>query len=345
MPLATGTSESPDLIGIGFEIQVVAQSDQGDHDPHLLGELATQRTDAFEYRVALAWVDEGNQPHTDMDRDTIHIKQVFDGLLVRFLAGGRLGLGRFLLVTRGYASDGGRRACQKQELNLGHSGHQGHRGDDERGDRQRLTGFEELLGDILADAVVRRDLRDEEARTDGNHQRGDLTDQTVTDREDRVCLQGCADRHATGVAHRDATDDIHGGDDQTRLGVAADELAGTVHGPVEFAFLDDLASPFVRLPLGDRAGIEVGIDGHLLAGHGVEDEASRDLTDTLGTLGDDDELDDDENQEDDQTDDETAAGDETAEGVDDFACVALEEDQTCGGDVEREAKQGNEEQQ
>jgi len=50
------------------------------------------------------------------------------------------------------------------------------------------------------------------------------------------------------------------------LGVAADEFAGAVHGPVEFAFLDDLGSALVGLGFGDDPCVQVGVDCHLLAG-------------------------------------------------------------------------------
>ena len=280
-----------------------------------------------------------------MDGDAIHVEQIFDGLLVRLLGGGRGGFGQGLFFPAGHASDGGGSDRQHQEGDLWHPGHEGHGRDDARGGRQRLAGLEKLFGDVLPDTMARRDLGDEEARTDRDDQRGDLTDQTVTDRENRVGLQGHADRHAVRVAHGDPADDVHGGDDQASLGIAADELAGPIHGPVEFAFLDDLAASLVGLSLRDGAGIQVGIDGHLFAGHGVEGESRRDFADALGPLGDNNELDDDENQKDDQADDETATGDETAKGLDDLAGVALQEDQTGGGDVEGEPKQGDEQQQ
>ena len=74
-----------------------------------------------------------------------------------------------------------------------------------------------------------------------------------------------------------------------------------------------------RLVLGDLAGVEVGVDRHLLARHGVEGEARPDLGHAAGTGGDDHELDDDEDQEDDEADDDVAADDEAAEGRDDLA--------------------------
>jgi hypothetical protein len=50
----------------------------------------------------------------------------------------------------------------------------------------------------------------------------------------------------------------------------------------------------------DQAGGQVGVDRHLLAGHGVEGEARRDFGDAARTLGDDDEVHDDEDDEDDR---------------------------------------------
>ena len=99
------------------------------------------------------------------------------------------------------------------------------------------------------------------------------------------------------------------------------------------------------LRLRDQPGVEVGVDGHLLAGHGVEGEAGRDLGDAAGAVGDDDELDDDEDQEDDQADHDGAADDEVPEALDDRPGVAVEQDQPGGADVEREAEEGGDEQQ
>ena len=59
-------------------------------------------------------------------------------------------------------------------------------------------------------------------------------------------------------------------DDDAGDGVAADELAGTVHGPEEVGLRVTSsrrrwASCFV-----DQAGVQVGVDRHLPAGHAVE---------------------------------------------------------------------------
>src|SRR5690606_33168783 len=96
-------------------------------------------------------------------------------------------------------------------------------------------------------------------------------------------------------------------------------------------------------------GGEVGVDRHLLAGHGVEVEAGGDLGDAPGTLGDDDEVDDDQDGEHHHPDDEVAAHDEIAEGLDDVAggigaVVAVGEDQARRGEVERQPHHGGDEQ-
>ena len=70
-------------------------------------------------------------------------------------------------------------------------------------------------------------------------------------------------------------------------------LRRTVHRAVEVGLGGDLGAAAAGLVLVDQAGVQVGVDRHLLAGHRVEGEAGADLGDAAGTVGDDDELDDD----------------------------------------------------
>ena len=74
-----------------------------------------------------------------------------------------------------------------------------------------------------------------------------------------------------------------------------------------------------RLVLVDQAGGEVGVDRHLLAGHGVEVEARGHLGDAAGALGDDHEVHDHQDREHDHADHEIAAHHEIAERLDDVA--------------------------
>nr|GEX22846.1 hypothetical protein [Tanacetum cinerariifolium] len=154
---------------------------------------------------------------------------------------------------------------------------------------------------------------------------------------------------ATKPSPMHAADEVDEQDQQAGDGVTADEFAGTVHGAVELGFLGDFKAAALGFGLVDEAGVEVGVDGHLFAGHGVEGEAGADFGDPSGTFGDDDEVDDHEDGEDDDTDDVVAADDHFTKGLDDFtgggmAVLAVEHDDAGGGDVEGQAQQGGDEQ-
>ena len=113
------------------------------------------------------------------------------------------------------------------------------------------------------------------------------------------CVAGLAERHALlDDADDDAAEQVDAGDQDAGHRVALDELRGTVHRAVEVGLLGDLGAALARLLVGDLAGVEVGVDRHLLAGHGVEGEARADLGHAAGAVRDDDELDHDQDQED-----------------------------------------------
>ena len=88
---------------------------------------------------------------------------------------------------------------------------------------------------------------------------------------------------------------------------------------VEVGFAAHALAPLARLALVDDAGVQVGVDRHLPAGHRVEGEPRGDFGDADRAVVDDEELDDDEDDEDDDADDEVAADDELTERHDDVA--------------------------
>ncbi len=98
-----------------------------------------------------------------------------------------------------------------------------------------------------------------------------------------------------------------------------------------------------------NAGIEIRIDGHLLAGHGIQGETGRHLRDPLAPLGDHHEVDDHQDHEHHQTDHIVAADHHFTEGLDDLAggivaLVAMEQHDTGRGHVEGQAHQGRHQQ-
>ena len=99
-------------------------------------------------------------------------------------------------------------------------------------------------------------------------------------------------------------------------GVAAHEFAGAVHGAEEIGFMRRPPAALRGVFLIDQAGIEIGIDRHLLAGHAVQREPRGDFGDAARALGDDDKIDDDQNRENDDADGVVAADHERAERFD-----------------------------
>ena len=175
----------------------------------------------------------------------------------------------------------------------------------------------------------------------GHHQAGrrrydqgrDLRYQAIADRQAGIKVGRFGERKILLDDTDDhAGDDVDEGNQDAGDGGAADKLGGAVHGPEEGAFVFQVPAPGPGFILVDEAGRQVGVDGHLLAGHGVQGEPGRNLGDTAGTLGDDDEVDEHQDGENDDTDDKVVAHDEAAEGLDDLSggvgtFVAVGEDQ------------------
>ncbi|MGY2933502.1 hypothetical protein ACVWZ6_003104 [Bradyrhizobium sp. GM6.1] len=221
---------------------------------------------------------------------------------------------------------------------------------DRRGHRERLRISGELLHQRLVGGAGHAGLGDEQAGRGRNDQRRHLGDEAVTDGQQRVAAAGIG-KGQTLLRHADdhAADDVDEDDQEAGDGIAADEFGGTVHGAEEAALVLQILAPLLGDRLVDQAGGEVGVDRHLLAGHGVEVEACRDFGDTARTLGDDDEVDDDQDGEDDDADDEIAAHHEAAEGFDDVtggirALVPVRQDQAGRGHVERQPQHGRDQQ-
>ncbi|MNN05274.1 hypothetical protein D3C81_1180290 [compost metagenome] len=204
---------------------------------------------------------------------------------------------------------------------------------------------EELPGQLFADVLLIGHARHDHTGRGGDHQRRDLRHQAIADGQQRVVVHGGAEVQVVlHHAHHHAGGDVDEHDDQARHGVAAHELAGTVHGAVEVGFLRHFGAALLGGGFVDQAGVEVGIDRHLLAGHRVQHEARAHLGDTARALGDDHEVDHDQDREHHDTDREVAAHQEVAEGFHHLAGgvgagMAFEQHHAGGCDVQRQAQQ------
>ena len=82
----------------------------------------------------------------------------------------------------------------------------------------------------------------------------------------------------------EAADDVDQHDDDAGDGVAADKLAGAVHGTVEIGFAWRLGAAVRASGSSIRSGVQVRVDGHLLAGHGIQGETRSHLGDAPAPL-------------------------------------------------------------
>src|ERR1700683_4210614 len=131
--------------------------------------------------------------------------------------------------------------------------------------------------------------------------------------------------------------------------VAAHKLADTIHRGVEIRLAPEVAAAAARLFLADTAGVEVRVDRHLLARHRIERETRRDFRDPARALGHHREIDDRDDDEDYDSDRIVVADDDASEGFDYGARsvgaeVAVEQYESGRGDIERESKQGRDQQ-
>jgi hypothetical protein len=213
------------------------------------------------------------------------------------------------------------------------------------GQRERARRIEQLRADLAADVGALADARHRPSPPATEiSSAGICATERVAHAQQDVAVGGLAGRHVVrDHAEQEAADDVDEEDQQARDRVAAHVLAGTVHRAEELGLLADLGAALLGLLLVDQAGVQVGVDRHLLAGHRVEREARADFGDALGALGDDDEVDDHQDREDDQADGEVAADQEVAEGFDHLAGgagagVAVEQHDAGRRDVQRQAQ-------
>ncbi len=151
-------------------------------------------------------------------------------------------------------------------------------------------------------------------------------------------------------ADRQSPDDVDQQDQYAGGRITAHELAGTIHGTVEIGLGPDLGAALTRLILIDQTRIQIGVDRHLLARHGIEGKAGTDLGDAASTLGNHHEVDDGQNRKHHDADRVVAADHELAECLDHVsrsagAFMAVQQHHTRRGDVQRQPEQGCHQQQ
>ncbi|AHG33440.1 hypothetical protein BBQ_3538 [Burkholderia pseudomallei MSHR511] len=347
-----------DPVSVRAQLEVVADVNDGRQEADFLRELLADALDPLEQFAVGVLVDERNQPVADFEAERIDQRHVFPRRLVAVgrQRGGRRDLrdhARRLLrgLALGHrARQPDRAAAEQQKREVRHVRDEPHQHDDRACDHQHARVREELRGELRADVLVGRHARDDHAGRGRDHERRDLRDEAVADREQRVVLARRGEAHVVlGHPDDEAADHVDRHDDQARDRVAAHELRRAVHRAVELRFLRDRLAALLRLLFVDEAGVQIGVDRHLLAGHRVEREARGHFGDPARALRDHHEVDDHQDHEHDDADREVAADEEVAERLDHLAGrvrarVAFEQHDAGGRDVQRQAQKRREQQ-
>ena len=134
--------------------------------------------------------------------------------------------------------------------------------------------------------VVGGDTGDDHPRGQGNQQRRNLRDQTITDGQYRIQRDGLASTHPVLHYPRGKpAEDIDQHNHQACDGVSFDKLHGAVHGTEHLAFPGQLVTLVSGLCTIDQPATQVTVDGHLLARQRIQAKARRHFSDTFRTLG------------------------------------------------------------
>ena len=312
-----------DQVLIRVQLNIVAQADDGNQHTQLQRNLPTYHHNAVKQVSALVHVCQRNDSVAELQLDRIHLQQRGHILGLTHLLRGHFIAVHLALDCRRLQVAGNHPAAHHE--GQAHSHEQNRIQIREHGkENQRpahhvhdLRYAEQLLDDGRAEIRFLAALCHQHAGGQRDQQRGNLAHQAVTDGEDAVIVQRGHGIHIVAQhAHGKAAQQIDESQQKACDGVSLDILHGTVHGTEEAGFLLNLVTPLFRFPVIDGSCIQIGVNGHLLTGHGVQREPGRHLSHTLRTFVDDQELNHDQNDEYDCPDNQIAAAYELSESHD-----------------------------
>ena len=343
-----------------LELQVIAQVQGGDDHAHIQSELPPDGADARQQIAALLLIYQRDEAVAHFQLQNIQGQQglhFFRGVgnagalgLGFGLAFGRSGVLGFLTLRAqaGHAED------ERREDKKGNGGQARNQGKQQQhgGNQLEGPGVEGELGQkFFAHAGLGGRARNQQARARGSDDGRNGADKTIADGQQGIGGQGRVPVHIfLDHADGDAAHDVDQGDEHAGVDVAGDEFARAVHSAIEVGLLPHGGPAVGGFFLINKPGVEVGLNGHLLAGHGVQGKARRHFGDARGARGDDHLVENEQNKKDDRAHHIAAAHHKLAESADDLARragphVAVEQNQPGGGHVERKPQQGGHQQQ
>ena len=209
--------------------------------------------------AAAGRVDQRDQPEADLETEQVGRAHVVPAELALGARGGfgcRTALSGAVPARWRCQAKAPSVAPSAQEDDVGHAGHEPEHADQRRGDGERPRVLEQLPRDLLAHVAAGGDAGDDDGRAHRQHQRRDLGDEAVADRQQRVVVRRLPERQPV-LAHADREAPptmLIAEHEEPRDRVALDELARPVHRAVEVRLLRDLGAPPSGLLLIDDAG-------------------------------------------------------------------------------------------
>ena len=308
------------------QFEVIADMDNRRQIAHFLREFLTDTTDTPQQFAILREIHHRDQSVTDFHPQRIFQLNVlpagFHQLFVfAFDRRGDFHHRFFLFLTTDPPGQRQQPGSEQQEDQIRHARHHTEQSEHTGAEHHDARIAEQLGDHLLADVLIGADAGHYHTRCGGDHQRGDLRDQTVTDGQQGVAFRRVTEIHVMlQNADQQAADNVNDHDHQTGDGVTAHELTRTVHRTVEVGFLRHVAAALFGFVFTNQTGVEIGVNRHLFAGHAVEHETRAHFGDTPRTLGDNHKVNQDEDDKDHDTDGEITADQKVAEGFDHPPC-------------------------
>ena len=310
----------------------------------------------------MALIHQGDKAVAKLHLHRFHRQQgvyVVDVLIVIVLAGGgqlggelrrlnrrlclRLALGVHLADEDKPAAQKGRAADEQR--NGGRTGDERQNHQDHAGSHDGAGLGLELPHHVHVQAAVGHGTGDNHARGGGAHQGGYLGHQSVADGEDTIGAHDLPNvAAAVDESDGDAAHQVDNRDDDGHSGVALDDFGGAVHSAVKIGLLLNLLPAHPCLLLVNKAGGQIGVNGHLLTGHGVQGKPSGHLGHAFSALGDDDKLHQHDDEEDDEAYHKIAARNQLAKVLNHHTGITGGENHSGTGHVHAQAEQSGNEQ-
>ena len=150
-------------------------------------------------------------------------------------------------------------------------------------------------------------------------------------------------------ADQKAGNDIDSCNENAGDGITLRKPRSSVHGSKKFCFFGQIASANPGLFLIDQTRTQVRVNRHLFSGQGIQCESGRDFRYADRAVVNDDVLNRNQHEKNNHADYVVSPDYKVSESLNDFSgCggtrVAVHQDQTCRGDIQREPKQRKQEQ-